>query len=95
MTRDITTAELRDRLADPGLTVVDVRPIAAYNGWRLGAETRGGHIPGARAFPIAWLDAQESRRDRRACSPTRARRRDGRSSSTGRRATTPAGWPRG
>ena len=51
---------LRANLDDPGLTVIDVRPIAAYNGWRLGAETRGGHIPGARAFPIAWLDAQES-----------------------------------
>jgi molybdopterin synthase sulfurtransferase len=51
---------LRANIDDPGLTVIDVRPIAAYNGWRLGAETRGGHIPGARAFPIAWLDAQES-----------------------------------
>src|SRR6185295_5070770 len=51
---------LRANLDDPGLTVIDVRPIAAYNGCRLGAETRGGHIPGARAFPIAWLDAQES-----------------------------------
>ena len=51
---------LRANLDDPGLTVIDVRPIAAYNGWRLGAETRGGHIPGAGAFPIAWLDAQEA-----------------------------------
>ena len=51
---------LRANLDDPELTVIDVRPIAAYNGWRLGAETRGGHVPGARAFPIAWLDAQEA-----------------------------------
>ncbi len=50
----VTTAELRSRLADPGLTVVDVRPLHAYNGWRLG-EARGGHIPGAVAFPSAWL----------------------------------------
>ena len=85
---------LRVNLDDPALTVIDVRPIAAYNGWRLGAETRGGHIPGARAFPIAWLDAR-SRPRRRACSPTRARRRDGRSSSTGTGATTRAGWRRG
>jgi thiosulfate/3-mercaptopyruvate sulfurtransferase len=55
-TRTIDTAELRDRLDDPSLTIVDVRPLAAYNGWRLGAETRGGHIPGAVAFPVAWLD---------------------------------------
>ncbi len=51
----ITTAELRSRLADPDLTLVDVRPLHAYNGWRLGGEARGGHIPGAVAFPSAWL----------------------------------------
>ncbi|MEX1170275.1 MAG: rhodanese-like domain-containing protein, partial [Chloroflexota bacterium] len=37
------------------MTIVDARPIAAYNGWRLGGEARGGHIPGAVAFPAAWL----------------------------------------
>ena len=44
-----------DRLDDPSLTLVDVRPLAAYNGWRLGDEARGGHIPGAAAFPVEWL----------------------------------------
>jgi thiosulfate/3-mercaptopyruvate sulfurtransferase len=51
----ITTTELARRLDDPGLTTVDVRPLAAYNGWRLEGEQRGGHIPGARSFPAAWL----------------------------------------
>jgi thiosulfate/3-mercaptopyruvate sulfurtransferase len=51
----ISTAELRGRLTDPALTIVDVRPLAAYNGWRLNGEARGGHIPGAVAFPGAWL----------------------------------------
>ncbi len=51
----ITTHELQQRLDDPQLTVVDIRPLAAYNGWRLGGEARGGHIPGAVAFPAAWL----------------------------------------
>jgi 3-mercaptopyruvate sulfurtransferase SseA len=32
-----------------------VRPLAAYNGWRFGAESRGGHVPGATGFPIEWL----------------------------------------
>ena len=54
-TRTISTDELHRRLSDPGLTIVDVRPIAAYNGWRLGGEARGGHIPGATIFPSAWL----------------------------------------
>jgi molybdopterin synthase sulfurtransferase len=51
----IRTPELLARLEDPTLTIVDVRPLAAYNGWRLTGTGRGGHIPGARAFPGAWL----------------------------------------
>ena len=61
----ISTTELRDRLGDPDLTVIDVRPLTGYNGWRLEDEARGGHIPGAVAFPSAWLtsvDAPEIRR---------------------------------
>jgi thiosulfate/3-mercaptopyruvate sulfurtransferase len=54
-TATISTTELRDRLTDPSLTVVDVRSLTAYNGWRLNGEARGGHIPGAAAFPIDWL----------------------------------------
>jgi len=53
----ISTPELRDRRDDPNVTIVDVRPLAAYNGWRLRGEVRGGHIPGAKAFPAAWLDS--------------------------------------
>ncbi|TMQ15068.1 MAG: thiosulfate sulfurtransferase, partial [Deltaproteobacteria bacterium] len=53
--RTIDTADLRDRLGDPRLSVVDVRPLTAYNGWRLGTESRGGHVPGAVSFPAAWL----------------------------------------
>jgi 3-mercaptopyruvate sulfurtransferase SseA len=51
----ISADELVDRLRDPALTVVDVRPLAAYNGWRQGDDARGGHVPGAVAFPAAWL----------------------------------------
>src|SRR5437868_9027427 len=50
-----STDELRRRLGDPGLTIVDTRPLPAYNGWRLAGEARGGHIPGAVAFPSRWL----------------------------------------
>jgi molybdopterin synthase sulfurtransferase len=53
----IEPADLRARLGDPRLTIVDVRPLTAYNGWRLGGETRGGHIPSAVSFPVAWLDS--------------------------------------
>jgi len=55
----VSTDELRLRLDDPGLTIVDVRPLAAYNGWNLLGAARGGHIPGAVAFPSTWLDRIE------------------------------------
>jgi molybdopterin synthase sulfurtransferase len=52
----IAKAELVHRLGDPTLTIVDVRPLHAYNGWCVGGQARGGHIPGAVAFPSAWLE---------------------------------------
>ena len=51
----IDTAGLAARLADGEAVVVDVRAAAAYNGWRLDGEARGGHIPGAVSFPGEWL----------------------------------------
>jgi 3-mercaptopyruvate sulfurtransferase SseA len=51
----IDSAALRDRLGDPELTIVDIRPLTAFNGWRLSDEARGGHIPGAVSLPAAWL----------------------------------------
>jgi molybdopterin synthase sulfurtransferase len=51
----ITIAELREGLEDSRRTVVDIRPLASYNGWRLDGEPRGGHIPGAVSFPATWL----------------------------------------
>jgi thiosulfate/3-mercaptopyruvate sulfurtransferase len=35
--------------------VLDVRPMAAYNGWSLGGEARAGHVAGAVPFPLSWL----------------------------------------
>lgn len=35
--------------------MVDIRPTAAYNGWRFRDETRGGHIRAAVSFPLAWI----------------------------------------
>ena len=49
------TTDLLARLSDPDLRIIDARPLAAYNGWRLEAEPRGGHIPGAGALPSDWL----------------------------------------
>ena len=65
MMSTITTDELREGLDDPQRTVVDIRPLASYNGWRRNGEARGGHIRGAVAFPAGWLrivDEAEVRR---------------------------------
>lgn len=56
----ISTRELRGRLQDPALALVDLRPQAAYNGWRLDGESRGGHIPGAVNLPAGWLGRLET-----------------------------------
>ena len=61
----ISTPELRDRLRDPELTIVDARPLTGYNGWRIDGEARGGHIPGAVAFPSAWLTSVDQPEIRR------------------------------
>ena len=62
----IRPTDLLARLADPALRLVDARPLAAYNGWRLGSEPRGGHIPGAGAIPSEWLARLDRRRSPRA-----------------------------
>jgi molybdopterin synthase sulfurtransferase len=61
----ISTTELRDRLGDPELTIIDARSLTAYNGWRLDGETRGGHIPRSVAFPSAWLTSVDEPEIRR------------------------------
>ena len=48
------TEELRGRLDGPALAIVDTRPLHLFNGWRADGATRGGHIPGAVAFPGEW-----------------------------------------
>lgn len=51
----ISTEDLSKRLGTPGFLVLDIRGTAAYNGWRLEGEVRGGHIPGAVSLPAAWM----------------------------------------
>ena len=52
--REIYTEELPGFLEDDNTIFVDVRPVEAYNGWKLEAEKRGGHIKGARSLPGKW-----------------------------------------
>ncbi len=52
--KQITTHELYQSLANPDVMVIDVRPVEAYNGWKLKEEKRGGHIKGAKSLPHEW-----------------------------------------
>ncbi len=39
-----------------GRSVIDVRSVAAFNGWKMNEQQRGGHLPGAVSFPLKWTD---------------------------------------
>jgi thiosulfate/3-mercaptopyruvate sulfurtransferase len=52
--RQVTTHELKLKLYDSDVHIVDIRPVDAYNGWQMENETRGGHISGARSLPFKW-----------------------------------------
>jgi thiosulfate/3-mercaptopyruvate sulfurtransferase len=50
----ISTQALAGAREDPACVVVDVREMAAFNGWRFHHEARGGHLRGAVALPLEW-----------------------------------------
>lgn len=51
---EIMTKEVARLVGTGNAAIIDVRQVDAYNGWRLGAENRGGHIPGARSLHWKW-----------------------------------------
>src|SRR3989442_8203408 len=54
MNISISTQALAGAIEEPECVVVDVREMAAFNGWTLQHEARGGHLPGAVALPLEW-----------------------------------------
>lgn len=51
----ISTSQVLAHIGNPDIAIVDIRPCQAFNGWKLQDEARGGHIPGAISFPLAWI----------------------------------------
>jgi thiosulfate/3-mercaptopyruvate sulfurtransferase len=51
---EITTKQLAKWVEQPEGALLDTRPLAAFNGWPLRNESRGGHIKGAHAVPLKW-----------------------------------------
>ncbi len=54
--KSITREEIMETMVRRDAAILDVRPMSAYNGWPLRGETRGGHLPGARPFPLSWFE---------------------------------------
>ena len=52
--QEISGEELLNLIGKPGIRIVDVRVVDAYNGWQLQNEKRGGHIKGAKNLSIKW-----------------------------------------
>lgn len=52
--KTLTTDEMKDYIHDPNAHIIDIRPVDAYNGWKMRNEKRGGHIRGARCLPLKW-----------------------------------------
>ena len=52
----LSTSEVKIFLEAARGFIIDVRPVDAYNGWKLQNEQRGGHITGARSLPAKWAD---------------------------------------
>ncbi len=55
----IRSANITRDLLNGRFFLIFCRPSAAYNGWPLEGESRGGHIPGAISFPAQWFDELE------------------------------------
>jgi len=55
MAQSITTHKLEEIFKSEDIFLLDVRSSAAFNGWILQNEARGGHIPGAISFPVEWF----------------------------------------
>lgn len=53
-TDELTTRELVALIDNESLKILDIRPVDAYNGWKLEKELRGGHIKGAKSLPLKW-----------------------------------------
>ena len=52
----ISTQELINFNQDRLGFIIDVRPVDAYNGWKLRNESRGGHIRHAKSLPVKWTN---------------------------------------
>lgn len=53
--QSISRQELLVHLQEKSACLLDIRPVDFYNGWSEAGAPRGGHIPGAKSFPLKWF----------------------------------------
>lgn len=54
ITSSISTDTFARHASQAGHTLLDIRSVAAYNGWPRHGAARGGHVPGAKSLPMQW-----------------------------------------
>jgi molybdopterin synthase sulfurtransferase len=52
--KEVSTKEVQTFIQNLSTILIDIRPIEAYNGWKINGEARNGHIKGARSLPFKW-----------------------------------------
>lgn len=50
----LSAAQVNALIYDENSRIIDIRPVDAYNGWKMNGEMRGGHIKGAKSLPLKW-----------------------------------------
>ncbi|NOZ45554.1 MAG: thiosulfate sulfurtransferase [Chlorobi bacterium] len=53
---ELSTNEIIQQFESNNSSLIDIRPVDAYNGWKLQNEKRGGHIKGAKSLPVKWAN---------------------------------------
>ncbi|MDZ7659012.1 hypothetical protein [Fodinibius sp.] len=48
----LSTQKLISKIKKTNAILIDARPIAAYNGWKLEGEERGEHLPVVKGIPL-------------------------------------------
>jgi len=52
--KKLSAAQVNALIYNENSRIIDIRPVDAYNGWKMNGEMSGGHIKGAKSLPLKW-----------------------------------------
>jgi len=52
----LSTQDVSRLIGNNSIQLIDIRPVDAYNGWKMNNEKRSGHIKGAKSLPLKWTN---------------------------------------